>query len=82
MKNPLGPLYSFQFVLLVACAVFFYKGAEMENRPGFLWAGMSVGVFFVTWWLWGWGVVGDLAGQAALGLGIAIVRVLLENKKE
>lgn len=46
--NPFGYFYSFQFVMLLACAAFYYKAAEMEGASGFLWSALSVGVFILT----------------------------------
>lgn len=72
----MGPLYSIQFFLLICFAVGFYKAADIENAPGILWAGMSALIFFVTWRLLGWGLFGDLIGQAGLLGGITAVRVI------
>jgi len=79
--NPLGLLYSIQFVLLLCFAAGYYKAAEIENASGILWAGLSVVIFLITWRLFGWGVPGILLGQAALLGGITAVRVLRDFKK-
>jgi len=72
----MNPFYTFEFWLLLACASFYYKAAEMENSSGVLWAGLSVLVFVVTWIVLSWGLLGCLAGQIALFVLIAIVRTL------
>ena len=43
---PLPPL--FHVILVICCAVAFYRVAEMQNTPGTLWAVLSVGVWLVT----------------------------------
>jgi len=70
------PFYSFTFFLLLACAVFYYKAAMMEDASGLLWSGLSVLVFGITWIVLGWGWLGCLIGQAALFAGITAVNIL------
>jgi hypothetical protein len=76
------PLYSIEFFLMLCCAIGYYKAAEVENVSGFLWAGMSAGIFFITWRVFHWGIFGDLVGQAALLAGITIFRVLRDMKSD
>jgi len=75
MFNPLGPFYSFQFVFLLVCATSYYKIAELEDSSGIVWAGMSVGVYMLTWRWLGWGYAGNLFAQAVLFGGITLWRV-------
>ncbi|HZL38094.1 MAG TPA: hypothetical protein VFC78_22450 [Tepidisphaeraceae bacterium] len=79
--NPLGPFYSLDFVLLLACAVIYYKAAEMEDVPGLLWCGLSVGTFFVTWRLLRWGLPGEILGQVGLLGAITLFRVFRDRQK-
>jgi len=81
MSNPFGALYSFQFILLICCAVAYYKAADIENASGILWAGLSIGTFLLTWLLFGWSYLGNLLGQAALLGGIAVVRAVRDSRK-
>jgi hypothetical protein len=74
--NLFGYFYSLQFVMLVACAVFYYRAAVMEDSSGFLWSALSVLVFLLTWIVLSWGWLGCLLGQVALFAGITVVRVL------
>jgi hypothetical protein len=74
--NLFGYFYSFQFVMLLACAAFYYTAAEMEDSSGILWSALSVGVFILTWIVLSWGWLGCLLGQVALFAGITVVRVL------
>ncbi len=59
------PLYSFTFILLVVCAVFFYRAGEFEGSSGVLWAALSASISVVVWrWLHG-GFLIILLGQVA-----------------
>jgi hypothetical protein len=77
----LAPLYSLQFLLLLVCAGVYYKAAEIENASSLLWPGLSVLVFLLTWRLFGWGLPGNLLGQALLMATITAVRVLRDRQK-
>jgi hypothetical protein len=69
-------LYSFQFILLLLCALAYFKAAEMEDdASSVLWAGLSVAVFVVTWLVLGWSFVGNLGGQAGLLVAITLWRL-------
>jgi len=74
--NPLGPLYSVQFVVLLVCAAAFYKAADLEDRSGISWAALSALMFLLTWLVFHWGLPGDLLGQGALLAAITLMRVL------
>jgi hypothetical protein len=74
--NPFAYFYSFKFVMLLACAVFYYKAAEIEGSSGFLWSVLSVLIFILTWIVLSWGWLGCLLGQVGLFAGIAFVRML------
>lgn len=79
--NPLGGLYSLSLVLLLACAAFYYKAAEMEDEPRLLWSGLSVLIYLVTWRVFSWGWMGCLGGQVGLLAAITAVRVLRDRRK-
>lgn len=74
-------LYSFDFVLLLACAAFFYKAADFEDAPAILWGALSVVLFLFTWLVLHWRIPGNLAGQAALLGAITVVRVFRDRKE-
>ena len=69
------PFYSFNFVLLVACAIFFYRAGEFEGSSGILWAGLSVAISVVVWRVFDWGWFGMPLGQLGLFVGITVVRM-------
>jgi hypothetical protein len=63
-------------LIIVVCAVFFYRAAEFENESSLLWAGLSVLISAATWFLLHWGWLGSLFGQVGLFVGITIFRML------
>jgi len=68
--------YSFEFLMLLACAIAFYKAAVMESALALLWAMLSMLMFLLTWIVLGWGKLGSLAGQAGLFIIITIVKMM------
>jgi hypothetical protein len=77
----LSPFYSLESVLLLVCAGSYYKAADVENSSPLLWSGLSVLVFLLTWRLCGWGLPGNLLGQALLFGAITAIRVLRDREK-
>jgi hypothetical protein len=71
--------YSITFVLLIVCAVFYYRAAEYEGSSGVLWCSLSVLVSVLTWRVLHLGLLGTLLGQVALFLGITLVRTLRKS---
>ena len=60
------PFYSLTFVLVLACAVLFYRAGEFEGSSGLVWAGLSILISVAVWrWLHG-GVIAVLLGQVGL----------------
>jgi hypothetical protein len=74
--NPLGRIYSFQFVFLIAFAQIFYRAARIDDAPPLVWAGLSIIIYLVTWIFLSWGVLGCIIGQVLLFFAIAIVRAI------
>jgi hypothetical protein len=75
--------FGFGLVIMVACVVFFYKAAEMDDAPGFLWAGMSLLVWYGTGLLMPRaGLLAHVGGQVALFFGIAVFRVMRDLQKK
>jgi hypothetical protein len=70
-------LYSFNFWLLLASAVFFYRAAEFdeEGGSGIVWASLSILVSLLIWLKLKWGLLGMIIGQVALLVGIGLIRV-------
>lgn len=66
--------YTFEFVLFLASAVFYYRAAEFENIPGMYWAVPSMLVYLITWLGLSWTWFGCLLGQIALFASITAVR--------
>ncbi len=68
------PFYSFTFVLLLVCAVFFYRAGKFEGSSGLAWAGLSVLISVVVWSLLHGGFIAVLLGQVGLFVGITLYR--------
>jgi hypothetical protein len=75
MANPFGPLYSIDFVVLVLCAIAWFRAAQVENVPPWIWAGLSIFVYAFTWLWLHWGIFGCLIGQGLLLATITAYRV-------
>jgi hypothetical protein len=73
------PFYSFQFVLLIVFAVFFYRAGVFDNGPALLWAVLSVLISLLVWQCLRWGLLGMIAGQIGLFVGIAVFRVIRKS---
>jgi hypothetical protein len=63
-------------LMIVACAIFFHRAAEFENESSLVWTGLSVVISLMTLFVFRWGWLGCLLGQAGLFLGITIFRML------
>jgi hypothetical protein len=63
-------------LMIVACAIFFHRAAEFENESSLVWTGLSVVISVMTLFVFRWGWLSCLLGQAGLFLGIAIFRTL------
>ncbi len=63
-----------ELIMMVACAVFYYRAAEMEHASGLLWAGSSVGLWLGAAYVLHWGLLGCLATQVALFVGMTMRR--------
>jgi len=70
------PFYSWNFLLTVVFAIFFYRAGEFDGAPGLLWAILSTAISLLIWqWLHG-GLLGIILGQVALFVGIGVFRVI------
>jgi hypothetical protein len=63
-------------LIIVICAIFFHRAAEFENESSLVWTGLSVVISVMTLFVFRWGWLGCLLGQAGLFLGITIFRML------
>ena len=63
-------------LMMVACAIFFHRAAEFENESSLVWTGLSVVISAITLFVFHWGWLGCLLGQAGLLLGITVFRIL------
>jgi hypothetical protein len=74
LPNPLGVLYSIEFVVCIVCAVAWFRAADAEDVPPWYWVGLSVGAYALTWLWLGWGWLGNLFGQLVLLIAVTLVR--------
>ena len=65
-------IYSFHLVIMLACAVFYYKVGEAEYSSGILLAGISVLLWLGTAYGLQWGVLGCLLVQAGLSVLLTV----------
>ena len=68
------PFYSFTFVLLLACAVFYNRAGEFEGSSGLAWAALSLLISVAIWRLLHRGFIAVLLGQVGLFAGITLCR--------
>jgi len=70
------PFYSFDFILMVVFAIFFYRAGVFDGGPALLWAALSVLISLLVWQGLGWGLVAMILGQVGLFVGIGVFRVI------
>jgi hypothetical protein len=62
-------------LLLLGCAMAWYRAAEVEGVSPWIWAGASVFVYALTWIVLQWGIFGCLLGQVLMLAAITAYRV-------
>jgi hypothetical protein len=70
------PFYSFNFLVMVGAAIFFYRAAVFEESPAWIWTGLSIAISVVIWQALHWGLLSLILGQVGLYLGIWIYRII------
>jgi len=65
--------------MAVVFAIFFYRAGEFDGAPGLLWAALSIAISLLIWQCLHWGLLAMLLGQAALFVGIGVVRVIRKS---
>lgn len=73
-------LYSYIIILIIVCAVFYYRAGELENTSGLLWAGLSILTSIIVWLLLHGGFWTVLLGQVALFVGITVYRCVKDQE--
>ncbi len=69
------PFYSYNFILTVVAAIFFYRAGEFENTSGLAWAALSIAISMGIWQGLGGGFLAVLAGQVGLFIAITFWRM-------
>jgi len=72
---------TFGLLLMLACAVFFYKAAEIEKMSPLLWCASSILLWLCAAFGLGWGIVGCLLVQGGLFAGITCWRLAADARK-
>lgn len=67
-----------ELILAVLCAGFYYKAADVDDAPKFLWVGLSLVVSLIAMFTLPYGVFGIMGGQVALLFGITGFRMLFK----
>ena len=60
--------------IIAVCAAFFWRAAEFDGAPRWLWGGLSFLISAAALFWLHWGFVGILLGQIGLFFGITIFR--------
>jgi hypothetical protein len=60
----------FSLVIIIACAVFYYRVGESDYDSGLLFAALSVGLWLGGSYFLGLGLMGSLLVQAGLFIGL------------
>jgi hypothetical protein len=70
------PFYTFEFIVTVVFAIFWYRAGVLEKAPALLWAVLSAGLSLVIWQLLTGGTLMIILGQLGLFAAIVIVRMI------
>ncbi len=70
------PFYSFNFVIMLVFAIFFYRAGVFDGGPGLLWTALSIAISLLIWQWLGWGLLAMIIGQLGLFISITIFRVI------
>jgi hypothetical protein len=71
--------YSFNFLLTVVFAIFYYRAGEFDGGPGLLWAALSVAISLLIWQWLRWGLLAMILGQIGLFVAIGVYRVIRKS---
>ncbi len=69
-------LYSFMLapLLVIACAIFYYRAGQFEGASGLAWAALSVLISVAIWQGLHWGFFAIVLGQLGLFAGLTVYR--------
>jgi hypothetical protein len=78
--NPYSFIAVCNLILWMGCAIAFYRVAQLEDVPGWYWAGPSLVVYYLTMHFLGFGPIGNLIGQFLLLIAIGGVRAWHDSR--
>ena len=70
------PFYSFNFLVVVGAAIFFYRAAIFDDAPAWIWTSLSIVISILTWKVLHGGLVSLILGQVGLFVGIGVFRMM------
>ncbi len=70
------PFYSFNFLVVVGAAIFFYRAAIFDDAPAWIWTGLSIVISILIWQVLHGGLLSLILGQAGLFVGIGVFRMM------
>jgi len=70
------------FVMMLACAAFFYRAGEEEHSSGILLAAVSVGLWITASYFLAVGWLGCILVQVGLFVALTARNIMGENKKK
>jgi hypothetical protein len=73
------PFYSWNFLLMVVFAIFWYRAGEFDGGPGLVSAALSAAISFVIWQWLHCGSLVMILGQVCLFVGIGVFRVVRKS---
>jgi uncharacterized membrane protein len=73
-------VYGLDTVVIIACAVFYYKAAQIENASAILWTGLSI-IVSLSIRILGFGLAALIIGQVLLFLAITLVRLFSSTRE-
>jgi hypothetical protein len=73
-------VYGLDTIVIIACAVFYYKAAEVENASTIIWTGLSL-IVSLSIRILGFGLIVLIIGQVLLYLAITIVRLFSSTRE-
>jgi membrane protein implicated in regulation of membrane protease activity len=80
--NLMEYFYSVNFFFMPVFAALYYKAADMEQKSGFLWGGISAVCWLITSAGLSWPLLGSIVVQGVLFVVMTILNVLFERKSK
>ena len=73
------PISSWNIILIIVFAIFFYRAGKFDDGPALLWTALSVAISLLIWFWLNWGLFAMFLGQVGLFVGIGVFRVIRKS---